>query len=79
MVFVKKNVSPVSCKIESNDADECKELLVGLDDLLDIDTGLENVKCATSAQTAAKNNEDRERADALGMPILGSIQLQTNS
>ena len=36
-------------------------------------TGLENVKCATSFQTAAKKNEDRARADALRNASLGKL------
>ena len=56
MVFIKKLVSHVTCESGSDDADKCNELLAGLEDLLDIVTGLENMKNATSFQTAAKKN-----------------------
>ena len=48
MVFIKKLVSLVPFESGSDDADECNELLAGLEDHLDIVTGLEIVKSATS-------------------------------
>ena len=41
MVFIKKLVSLVPFESGSDDANECNELLAGLEDLLDIVTGLE--------------------------------------
>ena len=65
MVFMKENFIHVLFESGSDDADECNELLAGLDNLLDIVTGFENVKSATSFQIVAKKNEDRARAEAL--------------
>ena len=73
MVFIKKHVSHFPFESESDDADECNELLAGLENLLDIVTGLENVKSATSSQTAAKENKDRARAEALRNASLGKL------
>ena len=64
-MFIKKHVSHVPFESGSDDTDECNELLAGLEGLLDIVTGLGNVKSATSSQTAAKKNEDRARAEVL--------------
>ena len=44
-----ENVSHVPFESGSDDADECNELLAGLEDLLHIVTGLENVRSATSS------------------------------
>ena len=41
MMFIKKNVSHVPFESVSDHADKCNELLAGLEDLLDIVTGLE--------------------------------------
>ena len=73
MMFIKKNVSHVPFESGSDDADECNELLPGLEDLLDIVTGLENVKSATSFQTVAKNNENRARAKAIRNASFGKL------
>ena len=73
MVFTKKHVSHVPFESGIDDANECNVLLAGLEDLLDIVTGLENVKSATSFQTAAKKNEDRARAEALRNASLGKL------
>ena len=51
-------------------ADDCNESLASLEDLLDIVTGLENVKSATISQTTAKKNEDKARAQTLGNALL---------
>ena len=48
-MFIKKHVSHVPFESGSDDADECNELLAGLEDLLHIVTGLENVRSATSS------------------------------
>ena len=53
MVFIKKNVGHVPFESGSDDANECNQLLAGLEDLLGIVTGLEDVKNATSSKTAA--------------------------
>ena len=73
MVFVKGNVNHDPFEIGSDDEAECKELLADLEDLLEIVTGLENVRSVTSSQTAAKRNEDRARAEALRNASLGSL------
>ena len=73
MVFVKGNVNHVLFESGSDDAAECKELLAGLEDLIENVTGLENVRSVTSSQTAAKRNEDRARAEALRNASLGSL------
>ena len=54
MVFFKGNMDHVPFGSGSDDADDCNELLSGLEDLLEIVTGLENVRSVTSSQTAAK-------------------------
>ena len=41
VVFIKKNISHVPFESGSDHADKCNELLAGLEDLLDIVTGLE--------------------------------------
>ena len=61
MVFIKQNVSHVPFESGSADANEWNELLAGLEDLLDIVTGLENVKSVTSSQTAAKKEARKDR------------------
>ena len=73
MVFIKKHVSHVPFESGSDDADECNELLAGLEDLLDIVTGLENVKGATSFQIVVMKTEDRARAEALRNTSLGKL------
>ena len=73
MVFVKGNVDHVLFESGRNDADDCNELLVGLKDLLEIVSGLENDRSVTSSQTEAKKNEDRARAEALRNASLGNL------
>ena len=70
---VKGNVDHVPFESGSDDADDCNELLAGLEDLLEIVSGLENVRSVTSSQTAAKKNEDRARAEALRNASLGNL------
>ena len=72
-MFIKKHVSHVPFESGSDDADECNELLAGLEELLDIVTGLERMKSATSFQTVAKKNEDGARAEALRNASLGKL------
>ena len=72
-MFIKKHVSHVPFESGSDDANECNELLAGLEDLLDIVTGLENVKSATSFQIVAMKNEGRARADAHRNASLGKL------
>ena len=47
--------------------------MAGLEDLLEIVSGLENEKCVTTSQTAARKCEDRARAEALGNASLGNL------
>ena len=47
--------------------------MAGLEDLLEIVSGLENEKCVTTSQTAAQKCEDRARAEALGNASLGNL------
>ena len=56
-----------------NDADKGTELVPGLEDLLDIVSGLENEKSVTTSQTAARKCEDRARAEALRNDSLGNL------
>jgi hypothetical protein len=45
----------------------------GLENLLEIVTGLENIKSVTSFQTVAKKIQDRARAEALRNASLGNL------
>ena len=45
----------------------------GLEDLLEIVTGLESDRSVTSSQTAAKKIQDRARAEALRNASLGNL------
>ena len=47
--------------------------MAGLEDLLEIVSGLENEKCVSTSQTAARKCEDRARAEALGNASLGNL------
>ena len=73
MVFVKGNVDHVPFESGSDDADDCNQLLAGLEYLSEIVTGLEDVRSVTSSQTAAKQNEDKARAEALRNASLGNL------
>ena len=42
----------------TDDAGSGSDLVAGLEDLFEIVSGLENEKCVTSSQTAARKNED---------------------
>ena len=52
---------------------ECNELLAGLEDLLEIVTGLEIVKGPPPPRQKQKKNEDRARAGALRNASLGML------
>ena len=70
----------VSFESESDDADECNELLADLEDLLEIVSGLENVRSVTSSQTAAKKKmRTGQELKPSEMLLLGFLQLQTSS
>ena len=56
----------------TDDAEGGTELLAGLEDLFGIVSGLENEKCVTSFQTAARKNEDRASAKAPKTASLGN-------
>ena len=47
--------------------------MAGLEDLLEIVSGVENEKCVTTSQTAARKCEDWARAEALGNASLGNL------
>ena len=47
--------------------------MAGLEDLLETVSGLENEKCVTTSQTAARKCEDQARAEALRNASLGSL------
>ena len=47
--------------------------MAGLEDLLEIVSGVENEKCVTTSQTAARKCEDRARAEALRNASLGNL------
>ena len=65
---------------ESGTADaKDTELMAGLEDLLEIVSGLENERCVTTSQTAARKCEDRQEQKPLDMLHLGTLQLQTRS
>ena len=50
----------------TEEAEAGTELVAGLKDLLEIVSVLEKEECVTSSQTAARKNEDKARAEALG-------------
>ena len=52
--------------------------MAGLEDLLEIVSGLENEKCVTTSQTAARKCENRARAEALRNASLGSLTAADN-
>jgi hypothetical protein len=62
-----------------HDAEEGTEFMAGLEDLLEIVSGVENEKCVTTSQTAARKCEEMARAEALRMLLLGILHLQTIS
>ena len=62
----------------TDDSEEGTELVGGLEDLLEIVSGLENEKCVTTSQTAARKCEDRARAEALRNASLGNLTAADN-
>ena len=72
MVFMKGCINHVPFESGTDDAEEGTELVAGLEDLLEIVSGLENEKCVTTSQTAARKCEDRTRAEALRNASLGN-------
>ena len=57
----------------TDDAEEGTELVAGLENLLEIVSGLENEKCVTTSQTAARTFEGRARAEVLRNASLGNL------
>jgi aminopeptidase N len=47
--------------------------VAGLEDLLEIVSGLENEKCVTTSQTAARKSEDQAGVEALRNACLGNL------
>ena len=73
MAFMKGCINHVPFESGTDDAAEGTELVAGLEDLLEIVSGLENEKCVTTSQTAARKCEDRARAEALRNASLGNL------
>ena len=73
MAFMKGCNNHVPFESGTDGAEEGTELVAGLDDLLEIVSGLENEKCVTTSQTAARKCEDRARAEALRNTSLGNL------
>ena len=73
MVFMKGCMKHAQFESGTDDAEEGTELVAGLEDLLEIVSGVENEKCVTTFQTAARKCEDRARAEALRNPSLGNL------
>ena len=59
MVFMKGYNNHVPFESGTDDAEEGTELVAGLEDLLEIVSGVENEKCVITSQTAARKCEDR--------------------
>ena len=73
MVFMKGCINHVPFESGTDDAEEGTELMAGLEDLLDIFSGLENEKSVTTSLTAARKCEDQARAEALRNASLGDL------
>jgi hypothetical protein len=58
MVFIKGYINHVPFESGTDDAEEGTELVAGIEDLLEIVSGLENEKCVITSQTAARKCED---------------------
>ena len=74
MAFMKGYNNHVPFESGTDDAEEGTELVAGLEDLLEIVSGVENEKCVTTSQTAARKCEDRARAEALRNASLGNLK-----
>ena len=73
MVFMKGFMGHIPFESETYDVDAGTEPVAGLEDMFEIVSGLENEKCVTSSQMAARKNEDRERAKSLRNASLGNL------
>ena len=73
MVFMKGYMNHVPFESGTDDSEEGTELVADLEDLLEIVSGLENEKCATTSQTAARKCEDRATVEALRNASLGNL------
>jgi hypothetical protein len=73
MVFMKGCINHVPFESETDYAEEGSVLVAGLEDLLEIVSGLKNEKCVTTSQTAARRYEDRARIEALRNACLGNL------
>ena len=58
MVFMRRLIGHIPFESGTDDAGSSTDLVAGLEDLFEIVSGLENEKCVTSSQTAARKNED---------------------
>ena len=58
MVFMRRLIGHIPFESGTDDAGSGTDLVAGLEDLFEIVSGLENEKCVTSSQTAARKNED---------------------
>ena len=58
MVLMKRFIGHIPLESGTDTVEGGTELVAGLEDLLEIVSGLENEKCVTSSQTAARKNED---------------------
>jgi hypothetical protein len=73
MVFMKGCITHVPFESGTDGAEEGTELVAGIKELLEIVSGLENEKCVTTYQTAARKCEDQVRAEALRNASLGNL------
>ena len=73
MAYMKGFIGHIPFESQTEYAEGCTELVAGLEDLFEIVSGLENEKCVTSSQTAARKNEDRAKAEALRNASLGKL------
>jgi predicted RNase H-like nuclease (RuvC/YqgF family) len=78
MVCMKGYNNHVPFERGTDDADKGIELMVDLQDLLEIVSGLENEKCVTTSQTAARKCEDWARAESLRNASLGNLTTADN-
>ena len=73
MGFMNGFIGHITFESGADDADYGIETISGLKALLEIVLGLENEKCATSYQIAARKNEDWAKAEALRNASLGNL------
>jgi hypothetical protein len=74
IALMKGCINHVPFDIGTDDAEEdSEELMAGLEDLLEIVSGLENEKCVTTSQTAVRMSKDKARAEVLGNASLRNL------